>query len=406
MPTSSHRAPTTTPVLLSPQLASGRPVDWWFIFKFNGKTNPTGVSEEPKAGLFGGAPIDYPDGDHLFSLAYACASSESPRLQMGSGCVGTSLDDPLGATFDLIFRNSCNYVVWNDQFYGSPIPNGPESSGHSKGVLAWNESTGAGLVIQVSTPSWPRSASSDFPPSPEGNTLGCVRDDNVMVSQHFFSLRLTAEDVATVVEGLVNASVVTDPSAPQIFKVTGPAAIKKVAGELGKLGSSTTVLSRTLSSGVKFISKPRLLHVPVWQMVSAQLGGVPLRVASWWEHPAIDSTTAATTISCWNPGLGKPGAVQIATSGAWQGKSIGLTGGDGPQFNHAKIGVSTSNDRPLCIFGDMNQQGTLDGKGEQKGCSSSQNGRGGTFYVLENRALFESLTSLLHGGSAPVATTR
>jgi hypothetical protein len=44
----------------------------------------------------------------------------------------------------------------------------------------------------------------------------------------------------------------------------------------------------------------------------------------------------------------------------------------------------------------MNQQGAL-----SEDCSSSQNGRGGMFFALENQELFESLTSLLSDESAP-----
>ena len=58
------------------------------------------------------------------------------------------------------------------------------------------------------------------------------------------------------------------------------------------------------------------------------------------------------------------------------------------------------------IFGDMNQQGVLvprKTKSAPKGtCDSSQDGRGGTFYVLDNPKLFESMTSLLKGQTAPV----
>jgi len=139
-------------------------------------------------------------------------------------------------------------------------------------------------------------------------------------------------------------------------------------------------------------------------MVSAQLGSLPIRVATWWEDPMIYSTLSTTPIKCWNTTLGQPGPVQIATSGTWQGKSIGLTGGEGKEFNHAKIGVSQLATQPLCIFGDMNQQGTLngDGQGPDASCDSSQNGRGGTFYALANPALLQSLTGLLNGNSAPV----
>jgi len=51
---------------------------------------------------------------------------------------------------------------------------------------------------------------------------------------------------------------------------------------------------------------------------------------------------------------------------------------------------------PYVIFGDMNQQGTLSGR-----CNSSQNGRGGLFFVVKDTALFDSVTRLIQGESAP-----
>jgi hypothetical protein len=50
------------------------------------------------------------------------------------------------------------------------------------------------------------------------------------------------------------------------------------------------------------------------------------------------------------------------------------------------------------IFGDENQQGSLSGK-----CSSSQNGRGGLFFVLRNSGLANSVRSLLAGDTAPAS---
>ena len=73
-------------------------------------------------------------------------------------------------------------------------------------------------------------------------------------------------------------------------------------------------------------------------------------------------------------------------------------------FNHAKIAVSQDNTKPLSIFGDMNQQGAIRPGFDypQQRCSSSQNGRGGTFYALDNKELFKSMTALLKGKSAAV----
>ena len=145
------------------------------------------------------------------------------------------------------------------------------------------------------------------------------------------------------------------------------------------------------------ISKPSALNVPPWQMVSSFLQGVSLRTATWWATPEIYSTTATTKIACWSNTLGKPGAVEIATTGQWAGQQIGLKGGIGSDFNHAKIGVSTSGTGHYAIFGDMNQQGALSGAD----CASSQNGRGGLFYVIDNQELSDSLATLIKGDSAP-----
>jgi hypothetical protein len=379
-----------------PLLEKGHPVDWWFVFKFNSKFFPGCGANEQRECPFGGNIQNY-----TFSQQFVYASNETPHLQKGGGCVGETTTDPLGATFDEVYNNKYYYVIWNDQFYDDPAIAGCTKScsspwGHSKGLVAWNEE-GEGLVLQVTTPSWPAAGSANFPRKTDGNTLGCITDDNVKVSQHFFSLRLTKDDLITVLEAIKNASVVTDPTNSQIVNNGGPADIQSLVASLGTKSHNSSLTKYTLSAGVGIISKPSALHVPPWQMVSAALDGVSLRAATWWASPQIYSTKANTKIKCWNDSLGKAGAVEIATSGQWGGQNFGLKGGPGPNFNHAKIGVSTSPNSHYSIFGDMNQQGTLSGKN----CASSQNGRGGLFYVMDNEDLFNDLTNLIHGETAP-----
>jgi hypothetical protein len=306
------------------------------------------------------------------------------------------MTDPLGVTFSQVYNGKFFYVVWNDQFYGDPINTKGAPAGHSKGMLVWNNA-GNGFVLQVSTPSWPASANVTKPRQTDGNTLGCVKDNDVLVSQHFFSLKLNKQDVVTVLKALANASVVTDPTKPQIVNNGGPAHIQALVTGLGKVSTSKTPTKEILSSGVMLISKPSKLQVPPWQMVSAMLASEPLRVATWWSAPTIPTTTETTAVGCWDPSLGKPGAVEIATTGTWAGKTIGLQGGAKPDGNHAKVGVSTGT-HPYVIFGDMNQQGTLSGPN----CKSSQNGRGGLFYVVEDAQLSNSVRSLINGDSAAV----
>jgi hypothetical protein len=166
---------------------------------------------------------------------------------------------------------------------------------------------------------------------------------------------------------------------------------------LGKRADSESLVEGTLSSGVLFISKPSNMYVPPWQMVSAQLGGVGLRTATFWANPKIPTTTDSSVPDCWDESPGTPGPVAIATSGSWNSVSFDLTGA--PGANHAKIGVSTTGTIPYAIFGDENQQGTLSGT-----CKSSQNGRGGTFYVVSNPELASSIRGLTNGSTGSTGT--
>jgi hypothetical protein len=234
------------------------------------------------------------------------------------------------------------------------------------------------------------------PSQTDGNTLGCIKDNDILVSQHFFALKVNKDDVVAILKGLENASVVTDPSNSQVVNNGGPPEVQALVGGLGKVSKSKAATKVMLSSGVLLLSKPSDLQVPPWQMVSALLGGEALRVASWWNKPEIPSTTATTSVQCWDPSLGKPGAVEIATSGTWAGTTIGLQGMAEPEGNHAKIGVSTTGTHSYAIFGDMNQQGSL-----ATNCKSSQNGRGGLFYVVDDPSLANSVQELIKGGSAP-----
>jgi hypothetical protein len=384
-------SPLAQPSVPLPLLAFGHPVDWWFVFKFNAASFPGCSSNADRTCVYGGTAQDY---QGQYSLQYVYASSEHPALQPGSGCVGNTFKDPVGATFDEVYYNAFYYVIWNDQFYNDPLSTRASPWGHSKGLVAWNDN-GDGFVMQVSTPSWPASGSHTEPRKTDGNTLGCIKDNDVKVSQHFFALKINKDDLVKVLEGLHNASVVTDPTNPQIVHNGGPSDVQVLVKALGKKVQTTTYMKVTLSSGVELLIKPSALHVPPWQLVSAALNGLSLRTATWWTTPKISSTTASTPISCWQESLGTPGPVAIALTGSWAGKSFNLTGGPQLNSNHTKIGVSTDSHHPEAIFGDLNQQGALSGN-----CNSSQNGRGGTFYIVHNLTLADGITNLLKGKTA------
>jgi hypothetical protein len=421
-----------------PLLSKGHAVDWWFVFKLNASAFPDCGTPDGSKGTdtrvcpFGGAvqAVEVqpppPDGTgktgpYRFGQRFVFASSEKPNLaDGGQECMGTSTGDPVGATFDEVYNGNFHYLLWNDQFHDTePAPvegcTGGDCGapwGHSKGMIAWNDA-GEGFVMQVSTPSWPGSGNSKYLRPKIGNTLGCIAgDDDVEVSQHFFALRLNHADMLTVLHGLYEASVVAEPEAagtPQTqfsnIGSSGPADVAQAARMLGgrsqlKTSAMDSVMPETLSTGVKFMAKPSGLHVPPWQMVSSLLGGIGLRTATWWATPPIYSTTAGP-VGCWDSSLKQtPGAVDIAITGKWGGIGFNLIGN--PNANHAKIGVSTTGTNHWAVFGDENQQGSRDPK--EKPCDSSQNGRGGTFYALNNAALSADMTSLITGLDAKTTT--
>jgi Deoxyribonuclease II len=382
-----------------PLLAAGKPALWWVVFKFNASAFAGCGAAATPACTFGGTVQDYAS----FGEQYAFASDQHPSLEKGTGCNGETTADPLGATFDEVYNGNLNYVIWNDQFYDDPVISGCSKEcgspwGHSKGMVAWNNA-GNGFVLQVSTPSWPAAGSSTHPRQSDGNTLGCVKDNDVLVSQHFFALTLTKADLIAVLQGLTNASVVTDPSNPQIVNNGGPTDVQTLVRNLGTKSKSKTVTMVTLSTGVRLIAKPSAVHVPPWQLVSAELGGVPLRTATWWASPKIPTTAASTQIDCWDAQLGTAGAIEVATTGKWQTTTLGLKGTASASGNHAKIGVTTDGGSDLAIFGDLNQQGVVNGAAAD--CKRSQNGRGGLFYVVKDHDLANSVGALIAGETAP-----
>jgi hypothetical protein len=388
----AHAAPIPSSPAPVPLTSSNHPVNWWFVFKFNAKAFPLCGATQPESCPFGGAPSTRDVGQQ-----FVAATDGDGNLTKGNTCLGQSEDDPLGATFAQIYNGTYYYVAWNDQFYNDPALPGCSTEcsapwAHSKGMVAWDDQ-GNGVLLQVTTPSWPGSGSAAHPRA-AGNTLGCVsNDNNIKFSQHFFALRLTRDDLAKVLKAMGNASVATDPGQAQIVVNGGPSDIQSLVAALGKKSTSTTVSNDTLSSGVEMIAKPSALHVPPWQMVSAVLGGVSLKVANWWANPGqIPDTTASTPIACWDASLGTPGAVVNATSGQWDGVSFGLEGGASDDHNHAKVGISTDSGSDEVIFGDMNQDGALSGN-----CKSSQNGRGGLFFVVHDALLNQGLSQMMSG---------
>jgi len=400
---------TNTVSGLAPLLSDGSEVDWWFVYKFNTASFPE--CSTTRECIFGGDVQNYTYG---FGMQYLLSSGVGGQVKsatLHTDCIGTG-SDPVANTFNQIYSGEApNYVIWNDQFYEDPhIDLDPpcinycgKPWGHSKGFMAW-DANGEGFVVQSTTPDWPGNGDKTKSRA-EGNTLGCVLDDDVEVAQHLFAVKLTASDTAAVLRGLAAASVVTDPSNEQIVKMTdSPADIASLVNSLGQLDNTVEVFDVTLSTktadgtNIRLLAKNHDMWVSPWHMVSAVVGE-PLRVASWWTYPKIDSTEDGMLPGCWSDSIPPPLEVQAATSGQWQGTTFSLEGGSGINYNHAKVAHSLTSSN-LVVFGDMNMQGVLNPT-KNGFCNSSQSGRGGLFFVLSDASLHRDLTDLLTGDTAP-----
>ena len=131
----------------TPLLKKGDAVDWWFVFKFNATSFPGCGGTAERACIFGGKKQNY---GRRFSQQFVYASSKDSALKRGSGCVGDSVDDPVGATFDQVYNGEYFYVILDPDLHGCGNNSCPGPWGHSKGMVAWGE-TGAGFVMQVTT---------------------------------------------------------------------------------------------------------------------------------------------------------------------------------------------------------------------------------------------------------------
>jgi hypothetical protein len=89
-----------------------------------------------------------------------------------------------------------------------------------------------------------------------------IDEDDVKVSKHFFSLKLSKSDLVNVLNALKNASVVTDPTNRQVVNNGGPKDVQALVNSLGKKSKNKSMTKVQLLSGVGLISKPSTLHVP------------------------------------------------------------------------------------------------------------------------------------------------
>jgi hypothetical protein len=92
----------------APLLDKGHAVDWWFVFKFNSAKFPA-CGGATRSCIFGGTVQSY----QHYGQQFVYASNENESLQSGTGCLGDTTTDPVGATYDEVYNGKYYYVVRN-----------------------------------------------------------------------------------------------------------------------------------------------------------------------------------------------------------------------------------------------------------------------------------------------------
>ncbi len=211
--------------------ADGEAVDWWFAYKL-----PHHVTEDPSTSVAVDEPLDG------FNYLYYTANNTSGlclspnKLGAGAG----ALHNTLKLIFDSASSkpSSAGWLLYNDE---KPQPaENDEDKGHCKGVLAFDFETNSAIWILHSTPRFPITGSSDFPP------------DEKIYAQTF--LAITLKDVATA-NALAQQMLIQQD--PQVYGYHWPgcAPTDRTATALKSLATGIPKTPAAKPSSCKFTSR-------------------------------------------------------------------------------------------------------------------------------------------------------
>jgi len=154
----------STGVALSAMDDTGKPIDWWFIYKVAGKSTASDKSK--------------PTG--LEFLYYD--SSGKKKLAMSPNQIGDPLKGAVSATLNQIYNNltdpGLGWFFYNDEDPLTGKTNG--SRGHTKGVLCFDMDTNSGFWLVDSAPKFPLKGKYSYPETATQNaqTFLCITLQN------------------------------------------------------------------------------------------------------------------------------------------------------------------------------------------------------------------------------------
>ena len=192
----------------------------------------------------------------------------------------------LGETLSQLWSETTEYIIWNDEPVGESGYN--FTTGHTKGVWAWNLATGDAIVLQHSVPLFPAG------PSQTSKYKG-LGSNAWMYGQHVACFETTVEALAT----LATLAPLTIPSIYDA-RTSGntPAALTALAGGAASTAAVCDSLSFTTRGGlnVTYFAKSTQWNAELYANCIAPALGVSLAVESWIRGSACGPACGTETV--------------------------------------------------------------------------------------------------------------
>lgn len=255
---------------------------------------------------------------------------DNTALSASSHSMNSTSTGALGATLQQLWsESSTEYIIWNDEPVGSEGYN--YTTGHTKGVWAWNTGTGDAIILQHSIPLFPAG------PAQTPKYLG-LGSNAWMYGQH-------AACLSTHVSQLERLATLAPLTIPSIYDArTGsatPAGLLALAGGAASFAPTCDSLSFLTTGGknVTYFAKSTQWNNELYAECIAPSLQTPLAVESWIrgsaEGAACDGAYDVLDVK----GVSYPGGLAFDE---YNDHSKWATGAPGPVFCAADINRMTT----------------------------------------------------------------
>lgn len=346
----------------------GKAVDWWFMYKFAGKsTTSSGVKHPSIAGKkVAGTEYLYFDSNMPKNAKLAL----SPQRLDKSGALPSTLAQVYGAK--AAANKNLGWFFYNDENPINGKVNG--SRGHTKGVLAFDLHSNTAFWLIQSTPKFPPKGKYAFPKTgmPNAQTLLCITLKDAAVAQSIAKQMFVAQQPNVYLASKLPVGLAKEPNDAraklmQDQVAVGNTPVHVVVPFLSKGGTKFTAIAKNRTWGLDFYN----------DLVGPTLHA-DLEVETWEHDPtpaSADSDKVHKVVDMKAVNLGALG-IDIA----WPEPD-----------DHAKLAISDKNEKAhfVCV-GDIN-------------FTIAQRKRGGGTVAFQCEALWQSLFEILLPTDAPAS---